>query len=275
MHTEDLSAKVSDDLTVLDDSAGVVELRGRLILAAIERGARGNHLERRSRRVALLRRAVQERLAIGLENRWEVGANLGEIKARFRHHREHRAGRWDKRDDRSAPPGKRHRSRLLDPRVEREVHVRAAACPQTQALQQWLRAVASTEVTIVARLDPGLSLLGCGVAEYMGREGRLGVDALEHALSADTTTAARCENLSVSANDSAALNEAIALQRGRVVASTIETVGGHDLPVPEHGEHQAKTRGKDNVEATDRAIHDPSSAGASRGGRSRHGARDR
>ena len=100
-----------------------------------------------------------------------------------------------------------------------------------------------------------LSLLGRRVAEHVGREGRVGIDALEHALAVQTTAAARREDLPVGADDSAALNEAIALQCGRVVASAVEAVSGHDLPVPEHGKHQAKTRCEHDVEATDGAIH--------------------
>ena len=139
---------------------------------------------------------------------------------------------------------------------------------QVQALQERLGAEAARQVAVVGPLEPGLGA-GRRVADGLGGEVALRVEALEDLLALDPDGAARGHDLSVGRDDPAAIDQALGLGRLLVARAVLQPVGGDDLPVAEHQHEHDEAAREGEVEAADGAVHATTSRSRSRAAASR------
>ena len=230
--------------------------------AALE-GLRGGHgLEARAGRVEALDRAVEERPALPRDGREVVDREL-EVEGRRRGHRDHLAGARLQRDHRARTARELLLRDGLHAGVEADVDVGPLLLAQVEALQERLGAEAAREVAVVGALEAGRRRLG-RVADRLGGEVALGVEALEHLLPLHAHGAARGHDLAVGRDDPAPVDQALGLGRLLVARAVLEPVGGDHLPVPEHQHEQAEAGGERQVEAADRPVHATTSRSRSR-----------
>ena len=155
----------------------------RVEAAGVERGGGGHDLHRRPRRVAVLRRAVDERRALlVLVERGERAA-VGErvrVVARARGHREHVARLDPDRHERAVVAGRLERlhGRVLRPDVERRVDVVALVrAPEDRLERGHQLAAAADQLVVVRALGPGAADRRVRVADRVGEQLAVGVAA--------------------------------------------------------------------------------------------------
>ena len=157
-----------DDLAV---AAAHRAVRG--VAPGVDRGQRGDDLERRARWIAGLRHAVQQRrVRVGVQAAEEAArGQLPGVEARVRGEGLDRARARVERDDRALAGGQAVERRALGARVERRAQVVAVGRRREHLVQQRAElAAVAHERLVVLLLQPGAAEADVAVADRVGEQ---------------------------------------------------------------------------------------------------------
>jgi hypothetical protein len=258
---EALATVVVDRLPVLEERAGIGEGRAWGVLAAVERGRRRDHLERRSRRIATLCHAVEQRPVRGVQ-RLQPGGGAEHrrvrVEGRPRRERDHPSGR--RLDGHRGARVARRLEALVGSRLHRRLEGRHdvvapddSTGDRVELAREHARQirVRAGQVVVLRLLEPA-AVGGRGRVPGDLREDRP-VGVAPHVDAAPVSRLARHalrQHLAVRGEDPPSVDRLLAHDLVQIVLAGCERRRGPQLPIGREAEQQHEA-GRDHDEEAD------------------------